>query len=45
MRKLLLGVVILVLLIFPEWVWGQAKVGTAGAQFRTWGLGSGYRHG
>jgi hypothetical protein len=33
MRKLLWGGLILILLVFPEWVWGQAKVGTAGAQF------------
>ncbi len=38
MRKLLFGVVILILLVFPEWVWGQAKVGTAGAQFLELGV-------
>jgi len=38
MRKLLLGVVILILLVSPEWVWGQAKVGTAGAQFLELGV-------
>jgi len=38
MRKLLFGVVMLILLVFPEWVWGQAKVGTAGAQFLELGV-------
>ena len=38
MRKLLFGVVILILLVLPEWVWGQAKVGTAGAQFLELGV-------
>ncbi len=38
MRKLLFGAVILILLVFPEWVWGQAKVGTAGAQFLELGV-------
>ncbi|KPK99792.1 MAG: hypothetical protein AMJ91_06220 [candidate division Zixibacteria bacterium SM23_73_3] len=38
MRKLLFGVAILLLLVFPEWVWGQAKVGTAGAQFLELGV-------
>ena len=38
MRKLLWGGLILILLIFPEWAWGQAKVGTAGAQFLELGV-------
>ncbi|MGB8658536.1 MAG: PorV/PorQ family protein [Candidatus Zixiibacteriota bacterium] len=38
MRKLLLGTAILILLVFPEWAWGQAKVGTAGAQFLELGV-------
>ncbi len=38
MRKLLWGGLILILLVFPEWVWGQAKVGTAGAQFLELGV-------
>jgi hypothetical protein len=38
MRKLLFGVVLLTLLVFPECVWGQAKVGTAGAQFLELGV-------
>jgi hypothetical protein len=40
MRKLLFGVVILVLLTSPGLVWGQAKVGTAGAQFLELGVSS-----
>lgn len=40
MRKLLLGVVILILLTSPGLVWGQAKVGTAGAQFLELGVSS-----
>ncbi len=38
MRKLLGGGLILILLVFPELVWGQAKVGTAGAQFLELGV-------
>lgn len=38
MRKLLWGGLILILLVFPEWAWGQAKVGTAGAQFLELGV-------
>jgi hypothetical protein len=42
MRKLFLGVIPLlaglILLVFPEWAWGQAKVGTAGAQFLELGV-------
>lgn len=38
MRKLLFGMVILILLVSPEWAWGQAKVGTAGAQFLELGV-------
>lgn len=38
MRKVLLGAVVLILLVFPEWVWGQAKVATAGAQFLELGV-------
>jgi hypothetical protein len=38
MRKVLFGVVILFLLVSPELVWGQAKVGTAGAQFLELGV-------
>ncbi len=38
MRKVLFGVVILFLLVSPELVWSQAKVGTAGAQFLELGV-------
>ncbi|NIN01644.1 MAG: PorV/PorQ family protein [candidate division Zixibacteria bacterium] len=38
MRKALFGIVILFLLVSPELVWGQAKVGTAGAQFLELGV-------
>jgi long-subunit fatty acid transport protein len=38
MRKLLFGVVILIMLFSPSWVWGQDKVGTAGAQFLELGV-------
>jgi len=38
MRKLIWGGLILILLVFPEWAWGQAKVGTAGAQFLELGV-------
>ncbi len=38
MRKLLFGIVILILSVCPEWAWGQAKVGTAGAQFLELGI-------
>ena len=38
MRKLIWGGLILILLVFPELVWGQAKVGTAGAQFLELGV-------
>lgn len=38
MRKLLFVAAILILLTSPEWAWGQAKVGTAGAQFLELGV-------
>ena len=38
MRKPLFGVLVLMLLLFPQWVWGQDKVGTAGAQFLELGV-------
>ena len=42
MRKFLWGVIPplagLILLVFPEWAWSQAKVGTAGAQFLELGV-------
>jgi len=38
MRKLGLGVLLLVLFVLPEQGWGQAKVGTAGAQFLELGI-------
>ncbi len=38
MRKLLFALAILILLASPELAWGQAKVGTAGAQFLELGV-------
>ncbi len=38
MRKLLFAIALLILLVSPEWAWGQAKVGTAGAQFLELGV-------
>jgi hypothetical protein len=38
MRKLVFVVLALILLVSPELVWGQAKVGTAGAQFLELGV-------
>jgi hypothetical protein len=40
MRKLLFGVVILIMLFSPPGVWSQDKVGTAGAQFLELGVSS-----